>query len=155
MKSLRDRFYEKFIVHPRTRCWIWTASDLRGRYGRIGVGQDVELAHRVSWRLHLGEIPDGINVLHRCDNAHCVNPDHLFLGTQQVNMDDKVLKNRQQKGESVPTSKLTVKDVSQIKDFFKTIKSSKYTQGYIASEFGITQRHVRKILSGNAWKHIA
>lgn len=80
-------------------CWIWTASVHRknGGYGQIQLGrrgEGVAKAHRVSYELHCGPIPDELMVLHRCDNRRCVNPEHLFLGTAQDNTDDMIQKKR-------------------------------------------------------------
>lgn len=96
---LKARFYKKFIVHPGSRCWIWTASlrgDFKGGYGQIGLDRrrGVHDAHRVSWLLHHGEIPTGMCVLHKCDNPKCVNPEHLFLGTRTENTLDMITKGR-------------------------------------------------------------
>lgn len=73
-------------------CWMWTGARMRGEgsYGRFRN----RLAHRVAWELFKGPIPFGLYVLHRCDNPPCVNPEHLFLGTQQDNMDDAHQKGR-------------------------------------------------------------
>lgn len=76
-------------------CWIWTGNFNAFGYGRIGNNGKRELAHRFSWVLHYGPIPKGLIVCHHCDNTACVRPDHLFIGTQQDNMDDMISKNRQ------------------------------------------------------------
>lgn len=94
--SLLDRFEAKYIPEPNSGCWIWTGAPqrTRGRYGSFNYFGKPTPAHRVSWLLYRGEIPLGLYVLHRCDNGFCVNPDHLFLGTQQDNMDDMTKKGR-------------------------------------------------------------
>lgn len=78
------------------QCWIWTGSTSEG-YGQINVGGGDgrhDWAHRVSWEIHHGPIPDGLWVLHRCDNPSCVRPDHLFLGTVADNNRDMIAKGR-------------------------------------------------------------
>lgn len=91
-----ERFWEKVKKTPS--CWLWTGAHKDGRwpYGVLGGGASrvPKLAHRVSWELHHGPIPDGMNVLHKCDNPPCVRPDHLFLGTLSDNTQDMVAKGR-------------------------------------------------------------
>lgn len=94
-----ERFFEKVHKLPAGGCWEWTASVNAGGYGCFNYKGKVILAHRASWMIHNGEIPKGeghhgICVLHKCDNARCVNPDHLFLGTQKENIHDMEKKGR-------------------------------------------------------------
>lgn len=93
--GLRERFDAKVL---RTDgCWSWLASKNNKGYGMLYAGRangNKDPAHRVSWLLHYGPIPDGMRVLHRCDNPECTNPEHLFLGTQIDNMRDKERKHR-------------------------------------------------------------
>jgi hypothetical protein len=92
--TFEKRFWSKVRITPG--CWVWTANKINKGYGVVGPGgcQEYILSHRASWQLHNGEIPDGLCVLHRCDNPACVNPDHLWLGTHQHNMLDKCAKGR-------------------------------------------------------------
>lgn len=150
--SIEERFWEK--VKKTETCWIWSAHR-RGNYGRIGKGvtcRDVN-AHRVSWEIHNGPIPKGMNVLHRCDNRPCVNPDHLFLGTQADNLNDCVLKGRHGdwRGEKNGRAKLTGKQVREIREKYlpKEVTASK-----LAKEYGVSRMHIYKILYRTNWKHI-
>ena len=95
IRSIRDRFFTK--VQKATSCWIWTGHKLKKGYGLISRGRRGESpiqAHRLSYELHIGEIPDGMCVLHKCDNPSCVNPEHLFLGTEKDNTLDMLQKER-------------------------------------------------------------
>lgn len=83
-----DRFWDK--VDKSGDCWVWTASINKKGYGWFKFGGRMMLAHRVSYELEIGEITDGLLVLHRCDNPSCVNPEHLYLGDHDTNMADRV-----------------------------------------------------------------
>jgi hypothetical protein len=92
-ENILKRFWEK--VDKSTDCWIWTAYKNKQGYGRLGIsGANAVNAHRLSWTIHNGEIPDGYFVCHKCDNPSCIKPDHLFVGTRQDNIDDMMLKKR-------------------------------------------------------------
>lgn len=89
------KYFMTKVEPQQSGCWHYTGFINKGGYGTIGFrGNRCFLAHRVSWILHVGEIPQGLFVLHKCDNRKCVNPDHLFLGTIQDNVDDMYAKGR-------------------------------------------------------------
>ncbi len=97
MSTLRTRFDCKHVADPSTGCWNWTGVRIPKGYGYISTGGRAGknvCAHRVSFELNTGPIPKGLFVLHRCDNPSCVNPAHLFLGTQRDNIRDMVTKGR-------------------------------------------------------------
>ena len=109
-ETVEERFWQK--VRVEDGCWEWTASRHYKGYGWFRVGDRMEKAHRVSYLLHHGPIPEGMSVLHKCDNPACVRPDHIFLGTQQENIADMVRKGRVSRG---PGSTLTDADVLAIR----------------------------------------
>lgn len=101
MKTTLQRFTEK--VNKTDNCWEWTAYINRHGYGAIRFNGRATLAHRVSYELHNGPIPEGFLVCHHCDNPKCVNPGHLFIGTHQDNRNDCLKKGRFANGNTVKT----------------------------------------------------
>lgn len=95
VRNIEDRFMEKVMpVTEMPGCWIWDACRLPSGYGKFGIGRRTFLAHRISYQLFRGPVPDHICVLHRCDLPCCVNPGHLFLGTNADNTQDMIDKGR-------------------------------------------------------------
>ncbi len=92
--TLLQRFEAKVIPVTESGCWLWMGASNHRGYGLISVDKKTFLSHRISWGLHRFPIPDGLHVCHHCDVPACVNPDHLFLGTNMDNMMDKVRKGR-------------------------------------------------------------
>jgi hypothetical protein len=90
-----QRFWDKVIRIPEHTCWEWIGHQDKDGYGRLRVNYEDLRAHRVSWELHnKKKIPPKLMVLHRCDNPSCINPDHLFIGTNTDNMQDAMAKGR-------------------------------------------------------------
>lgn len=150
-KPLADRFWSKVNILSVDECWEWTGGIFNTGYGCFhSTDNSLILAHRQSWILANGKIPNGICVLHGCDNPICVNPAHLFLGTRSDNSADKVSKNRQAKGESVGNAKLTATQVTRIRHHYKCGKSQKS----IARLFGVSSRTIRGVVRHETWKHV-
>lgn len=93
-RDLIDLFRSRTIPEPNTGCLLWTETIRSNGYGAITFKNKPILSHRLSWQISFGQIPKGVSVLHKCDVRACVNPDHLFLGTQKDNILDMMFKNR-------------------------------------------------------------
>lgn len=145
-----DRFWS--AVDKTDGCWNWTAARLGSGYGSFsrGRGTPNSGAHRVAWELTNGPVPSSIHVLHRCDNPICVRPDHLFLGTNKDNVDDKVAKGRQSRmiGERNPNAKLNTSDVEEIRRRHHSGQSATA----IASRYGMGQTQISRIIRRETWK---
>lgn len=128
-------------------CQIWTYGVNKAGYGRLGVDNKVFLAHRLSYELAYGEIPKGMLVCHKCDTPACINPTHLFLGTNNDNMQDKVKKGRQLRGEKSPVSILTDEQVI-------AIRLDKRKQSDIAKDYGVSKSQIGLIHRNEQWTHL-
>ena len=135
---------------PNSGCWLWEAGVDNKGYGRITVSnkKKMELAHRVSWMLHNNQVPSGF-VLHRCDNTYCVNPDHLYVGTQKDNMLDRSQRGRMpdQRGEKSHRAKLTASQIL-------AIRSDPRAQSLIAADYGVSPSAISLIKLRKKWSHI-
>ena len=132
-------------------CWLWQGSVNRRGYGRIIHSNKEYGAHRVSWMLAHGLIPPNMLVCHHCDNPPCVNLNHLFLGTDNDNIQDKVKKGRARGahiGEKHHNARLTVEDVKQIRDMYST---GLYSQTVIGILFGLSQARISRIVNRQEW----
>jgi len=141
-----SKFSHKYIPEPFSGCWLWCGGFHSNGYGAFSF-HGTTLAHRASWMIHNGLIPSGMSVLHRCDTRPCVNPNHLFLGTQSDNVQDACLKWRMHYGESNGMAKLTSDSVQQI-------RSSPLSHKEAASEFGVNRGHICAIRLRRRWRHI-
>lgn len=149
-KTLRETF--EALILSKDDCWIFSRAHSNG-YGRFSFKGIRYYAHRVSWILYKGDIPNGLNVLHECDNPICCNPDHLFLGTQSDNALDMVSKNRHvvYKGESNTNHVLTEADVVVIREKFS---SGYYSHRELAEKFDVTKSTITKIINRETWSHV-
>ena len=146
-----QRFWNKVNTAGPNGCWTWTAGCTRKGYGVFKLDGATEMAHRTSWMFEHGPIPDGLFVLHHCDNPPCVNPDHLRLGTHADNMRDRNEKGRAasnpQPGESHGRAKLTEADVL-------AIRADSRTHRAIAAEYGVSRRQISYVKNRKLWTHI-
>jgi len=135
------RFWDKVV--KTDSCWLWTGCLCRG-YGLIKASNGMRRAHRVSWELHFGPIPEDLYVCHQCDVRKCVNPSHLFLGTHTDNMRDMTKKGRHARRQN--TAKLTYDEVDAIRAL-----RGKLNQRDIGWLFGVHQTAVGHIHRGTSY----
>lgn len=150
--TLAERFFAQVSPEPTSGCWLWTGTANADGYGAIKLRRKALKAHRVSWLLHFGD-PKERQVLHRCDNPSCVNPDHLWLGTHLENMRDKVRKGRSSSmhGASNPRARLTAEQVLELRALYAT---GQWRQVDLASRFGLKQPQVSEIVRRTSWSRI-
>ena len=146
-----DRFYSKVELVPFCDCWLWTSNRNNGGYGLLSFGSPPNrkwrMAHRVSYEIHNGEIPEGMDVLHHCDNPICVNPSHLWLGKDKDNIHDAIRKGRfYENNHKRGLHKLTKEQVKEI------ISGGSTTR--LAKKFGVALSTIKRIKNGRAWKHM-
>jgi hypothetical protein len=151
--SIEDRFLAKIYKDENLDCWFWTATRLKSGYGLMWLETYLELAHRISWIIYHGAIPEGMQVLHKCDIPSCVNPDHLFLGTQLVNAMDCASKGRHCNHihpERSGMAKLSLSDVVEIRRMIAEGNSNKN----IAALFGVAPNTISQIKTGDTWRNV-
>lgn len=143
MKTLTQRFNSKVSVTPA--CWLWTGARSGLRYGGLKHEGKVLRTHRVSYELHKGPIPDGMSVMHRCDNPLCVNPDHLQIGTHLDNMQDMFSKGRRLPASGERNGRAKLSDQQAAEVAYSTVPSEK-----LGILLGISGARVRQIRRASA-----
>lgn len=148
-----NSLFDNCSPEPNSGCWIWMgALSIDGRYGSASYLDKTERAHRLMFKLTNGEIPAGIKVLHKCDVMLCINPDHLFLGTDADNMADKTAKNRQAKGIQCNHPHRVFND-SSVREVRKLRKQGRTLQE-IAGLFATTKSSISNIVNEKTWRHV-
>jgi hypothetical protein len=151
-----ERLVERFNAKWRkddSGCWLWQAAIAGKGYGQLRAiprRLGYLYAHRFSWEMVNGPIPDGLMVLHSCDVPACVNPEHLFLGTNADNHKDMKAKDRHLYGERNAEAKLTERDILDI----YALSDASVAQKAIGAKFGIGQGCAWKIIHGHRWNHL-
>jgi hypothetical protein len=156
--SIAERFWR--YVDKTEDCWLWTGAKTHGGYGVLnsGRGNSIVRAHRLSWEIHNGPIPEGMDMCHTCDNPSCVNPSHLFLGTPHDNAVDMIAKGRdlegrknRARGENHHRAKLTEQQVVDIRAEYAAGDTSTRK---LSAKYGISRRSIMFILHRQHWTHI-
>jgi hypothetical protein len=148
-RSLEQRIFDYSMPEPNSGCWLWLGALNACGYGTIGVKYRSQLAHRISYSVFKGLVPKRKNVLHHCDMPCCVNPEHLFVGTQRDNVHDMEHKKRayHPRGENHGLAKITEREV-------KLIRMDKRSERTIAKAMGLTRAIVRGVKIGRTWGHV-
>jgi len=151
--EIKERLLKKVVKQEdEDLCWSWTAMKNEDGYGCHSFAGESTLAHRVSWIVHNGPIPYGLYVLHKCDNRQCVNPKHLFLGTQKENVHDMRAKGRRiwngNKGMAHPLRVLTVENVLEIR---KLHAAGGVTFRALSKQFEVGETQIRRIVRRERW----
>ena len=138
---IQERFWSKVRVEGLSECWTGRGARRSG-YGHIGVGNHRTVsAHRLSWEIHFGPIPEGKCILHRCDNKLCVNPGHLYLGNYSDNMFDRVRRNPQSlkgRGQGL--------EPEEDREVLRLYSTGEFTQECLAHMFSCSQSNINKTL---------
>jgi len=147
--TFEEKFFARVQKGSVNGCWLWKGYLNPGGYGMVLCRGRMALAHRVSWTLHRGEIPEGMLICHICDVRACVNPEHLFLGTPGTNAADARRKGRLFRPRF--GAKLTPDQVQQIR---LLLDRDKMYMTEIARQFGVSSTTIRAIKFGQIWTHI-
>jgi predicted XRE-type DNA-binding protein len=146
-----ERFWNKVEVKGEDDCWNWVRRLSEDGYGQYTFHGSSQIASRVSYFIHHGPFEKKLFVCHSCDNRKCVNPNHLWLGTHQDNMDDMVNKKRSisHKGENNLTAKLKKEDIVKIRELFA---QNSFTQRELAVIYNVSASNISIIVQGMTWK---
>lgn len=177
-QSEAERFWKRVnkdgptMSHMTTPCWEWSGSTSNGygRFNRYSRLRNAHIyAHKFSYEIHCGQIPDGLYVLHRCDNPPCVNPDHLFLGTYADNHKDMISKGRNpvgekngskkyperlKRGDDSPVAKLNTQAVIEIRATWQDSRNRTGLIAKFARRFDVHPQTIKSVIKNETWKHI-
>ena len=144
-----ERIEAKVEKIPEAGCWVWMGTTTVRGYGQIISHARKHYAHRASYEVFIGPIPKGMYVCHTCDNVYCVNPAHLFLGTQKQNLEDMARKKRSTWGEKNPMAKLKQSDIEPIRIAHQSGSLIKD----LAEQYNVRPSTISSIIRKERWNH--
>lgn len=150
IRPIQDRFWEKVNIAGDDECWEWQACRTKIGYGQFGIRNRIWKAHRIAWLLTHKQNPRDKFICHHCDNPSCCNPKHLFLGNNQLNMQDKAQKGKSN-GELNNYSKLVTQEVLDIRMLYST---GEYSQQRLGDMYNVSRTCIKKIVQRKTWRHI-
>jgi hypothetical protein len=160
-RTVRERFWRKVdkrgpLAKCGGRCWAWLGAKSEDGYGRFKRRHAYVRAHRYSWESNFGPVPEGLCVLHRCDNPSCVRPSHLFVGTNADNSRDMLRKGRHAhasfSGQTNPQALLTEEDVREIKRRCRPHGTESTNE--VAEYYGVSRTTIYDVIVGRTWGHV-
>lgn len=151
-QSSPERFWAKKTLAP-SGCWEYTGTITCHGYGHVRLSGRLVRAHRYAWTLRNGAIPAGLVVCHSCDNRRCINPEHLFLGTQQENNDDKVRKGRVPRGVTHGNAKFLVQQVLAIRAAWAS-EPTPSRRAELAKQHGVSEETIRKVVKFITYRYV-
>ena len=147
-----ERFWSKVDRRGQDECWEWTACCNHLGYGTLKIDGEAVLVHRLAYKPHYGDIPDGLCICHHCDNPPCVNPGHLFLGTYADNNNDAAIKGRTTiaPGEQNRNAKFTKTDIRAIRKLYANGQRA----ASLARQYSMSPTNIRDIVTRRTWRHV-
>lgn len=146
--SSYKRVLENTTTEPNSGCVLWLGPYNKGGYGSVSVGGKTLLVHRLACEIRNGSIPKGMMACHTCDVSCCVNPEHLYIGTAQSNMADKVMRGRSARGSKNGRAILSERQVQEI------FSQSKANRKMLSVKYGVSESVIKNIRSGLQWRHV-
>jgi len=155
-KPLIERFETKYRINNKTQCWEWIGAFYGSGYGNIMLENGkITGSHRASWLIHKGKIPLNHNICHKCDNKKCVNPEHLFIGTQKDNLHDMSKKGRRRSNTPIGIHNINAKLVDEkVREIRNKYVPYIYTLQMLADEYNVSKRLIYMVISNKIWKHV-